>query len=201
MILKDIQNNDVFSELSYYKVAAVQKDLAGKVLSVDFKTEDGRKVRFEGQYVDQYLIAADQYESTEKVTKTRIREIFEAIGSEVFTVGYIKQDQKLSKTKVNKAKEQALDTFRTELSNARSRKRSMALVAEELFTELLDNPITDTMKGESRVLRGYKKPGFVSIDGKYKAIDMDIDKGNNERFVNINTIHTLVVNNVKYLVK
>lgn len=54
-----------------------------------------------------------------------------------------------------------------------------------------------------RVLRGYKMQ-FVSRDGKYKCMDMDIKrtgKETGERYVNINTISHLIYNGVKYVVE
>lgn len=56
---------------------------------------------------------------------------------------------------------------------------------------------------EDRVLRGYKMQ-FVSRDGKYKCMDMDVVRGpkeTGERLVNINTISQLVYNGVKYVVE
>lgn len=45
---------------------------------------------------------------------------------------------------------------------------------------------------------------FVSRDGKYKCLDMDIERNSKEdgiRLVNINTIKALVFNGVKYVVE
>lgn len=53
-----------------------------------------------------------------------------------------------------------------------------------------------------RILRGYKMQ-FVSRDGKYRCMDMDItrtDKETGERLVNINTISQLIYNGTKYIV-
>lgn len=64
------------------------------------------------------------------------------------------------------------------------------------------NPIKDYIEGGERVLRGYKKQ-FVSRDGKYRCMDMDItrtDKETGERLVNINTISQLIYNGTKYIV-
>lgn len=66
-----------------------------------------------------------------------------------------------------------------------------------------DNPILDYVEGEERVLRGFKLQ-FVSRDGKYRCLDMDIErtsKETGERLVNINTIEQLIYNGVKYIVK
>lgn len=69
--------------------------------------------------------------------------------------------------------------------------------------QVLDNPIKDFIEGEDRILRGYKMQ-FVSRDGKYKCLDMDIERNSKEdgiRLVNINTIKALVFNGVKYVVE
>lgn len=61
----------------------------------------------------------------------------------------------------------------------------------------------DFIEGEDRILRGYKMQ-FVSRDGKYKCLDMDIERNSKEdgiRLVNINTIKALVFNGVKYVVE
>ena len=61
----------------------------------------------------------------------------------------------------------------------------------------------DYHSGEMRILRGYKKQ-FVSRDGKYSCIDLDIkqtEKETGERLVNINTITELIFNGVKYVIK
>lgn len=63
--------------------------------------------------------------------------------------------------------------------------------------------LKDYIEGEDRVLRGYKMQ-FVSRDGKYKCMDMDIErteKETGERLVNINTISQLIYNGVKYIVE
>lgn len=54
-----------------------------------------------------------------------------------------------------------------------------------------------------RIGRGYKMQ-FVSRDGKYKCMDMDVVRGpkeTGERLVNINTIKQLIFNGVKYVVE
>ena len=65
------------------------------------------------------------------------------------------------------------------------------------------NPVSKIEEGEMRTLRGFKLQ-FVSRDGKYRCLDMDIEKTSKEsgeRFVNINTISELIYNGTKYVVK
>ena len=66
-----------------------------------------------------------------------------------------------------------------------------------------DNPVQEVIEGEKRTLRGFKVQ-FNSRDGKYRCIDMDIERTEaetGERLVNINTIESLVYQGVKYVVK
>lgn len=74
---------------------------------------------------------------------------------------------------------------------------------KEALEHIQNNPIKDFIEGEDRVLRGYKMQ-FVSRDGKYKCLDMDIERNSKEdgvRLVNINTIKQLIFNGVKYVVE
>lgn len=79
----------------------------------------------------------------------------------------------------------------------------MAVAYKTALEFIQDNPIKDYVEGESRVLRGFKLQ-FVSRDGKYRCLDMDIkrsDKETGERLVNINTIEKLIYNGIQYVVK
>lgn len=81
--------------------------------------------------------------------------------------------------------------------------KSVTLAYKEALEHIQNNPIKDFIEGEDRVLRGYKMQ-FVSRDGKYKCMDMDVVRGpkeTGERLVNINTIKQLIFNGVKYVVE
>lgn len=89
------------------------------------------------------------------------------------------------------------------IDKAKKAKKSMAVAYKEALEHIQNNPIKDFIEGEDRVLRGYKMQ-FVSRDGKYKCMDMDIERSSKEdgiRLVNINTIKQLIFNGVKYVVE
>lgn len=204
--LKEIEVGDIFSEESHYIVKEVKKD------SVVFEhLESGKTVSLSNEYVQNLLNTSDQYDRTVEVTKedkkdgtAGIRTIFESIkSSEVFTVVFKKQD----KPKTKKQLEEERETQRTQaialIDKAKKQKKSMSAAYKEALEFIQNNPIKDYVEGEDRVLRGYKLQ-FVSRDGKYKCLDMDIqrtEKETGERLVNINTISVLVYNGVKYIVK
>lgn len=203
--LKEIEVGDVFSEESHYVVESIGKN------DVTFRhLESGKIVKLSNEYVQGLLNTSDQYEEEVKVGKEDkkdgtpgIRTIFEGIkSSEVFTVVFKKQD----KPKTKKALEAEREAQRSEavamIEKAKKAKKSMAVAYKEALELIQNNPIKDVIEGEERVLRGYKMQ-FVSRDGKYRCMDMDItrtDKETGERLVNINTISCLIYNGVKYIV-
>ena len=204
--LTEIEVGDIFSEESHYVVNKVAKD------KVEFlHLESGKKVSLSNEYVANLLNTSDQYDNEVKVGKEDkkdgtpgIRTIFENIkSSEVFTVVFKKQDKPKTKKAIEAEKEAQRAEAVALIDKAKKAKKSMATAYKEALEFIQNNPIKDYIEGEDRILRGYKMQ-FVSRDGKYRCMDMDIkrtDKETGERLVNINTISVLVYNGVKYVVE
>ena len=204
--LSEIQVGDIFSEESHYTVKKINTD------TIIFRHLEGDKdVSLSKKYVQSLLNTSDQYHEVKEVTREDkkdgtpgIRTIFESIkSSEVFTVVFQKQGKPKTKKQFNEEREAQRETAVAMIDKAKRQKKSMATVYKEALEFIQDNPIFDTIEGERRVLRGFKLQ-FVSRDGKYRCLDMDIErtsKETGERFVNINTISELVYNGVKYVVK
>lgn len=163
------------------------------------------------EYVYNMLNTSDQYEKEVKVTREDkkdgtpgIRTIFEGIkSSEVFTVVFKKQDKAKTKKQFESEKEAQRMEATSMIDKAKRQKKSMATAYKEALEFVQSNPIKDYTEGEDRVLRGFKIQ-FVSRDGKYRCMDMDIEKtekDTGERLVNINTISQLIYNGVKYTVE
>lgn len=204
--LSEIQVGDVFSEESHYTVKSVGKD------SVIFThLESGKEVKLSISYVQGLLNTSDQFHETKEVTREDkkdgtpgIRTIFESIkSSEVFTVVFKKQDKPKTKKQINEEREAQREKAIELIDKAKKQKKSMAVAYKTALEYIQDNPILDYVEGEERVLRGFKLQ-FVSRDGKYRCLDMDIErsaKETGERLVNINTIEQLIYNGVRYIVK
>lgn len=204
--LREIEVGDIFSEESHYVVKEVKSE------SVVFKhLESGKTVNLSNEYVYNMLNTSDQYEKEVKVTREDkkdgtpgIRTIFEGIrSSEVFTVVFKKQDKAKTKKQFESEKEAQRMEAISMIDKAKRQKKSMATAYEEALEFVQSNPIKDYTEGEDRVLRGFKIQ-FVSRDGKYRCMDMDIEKtekDTGERLVNINTISQLIYNGVKYTVE
>ena len=203
--IKEIEAGDIFSEESHYVVNKVAKD------KVEFlHLESGKKVSLSNEYVANLLNTSDQYDNEVKVGKEDkkdgtpgIRTIFENIkSSEVFTVVFKKQDKPKTKKAIEAEKEAQRAEAVALIDKAKKAKKSMATAYKEALEFIQNNPIKDYIEGEDRILRGYKMQ-FVSRDGKYRCMDMDItrtDKETGERLVNINTISQLIYNGNKYIV-
>ena len=204
--LKEIRVGDVFSEESHYTVEKINAD------HIIFRHLEGdTDVTLSKSYVQKLLNTSDQYHETKEVTREDkkdgtpgIRTIFESIkSSEVFTVVFQKQGKSKTKKQFNEEREAQREAAVAMIDKAKRQKKSMATAYKEALEFIQDNPIFDTIEGERRVLRGFKLQ-FVSRDGKYRCLDMDIErtsKETGERFVNINTISELVYNGIKYVVK
>lgn len=203
--IKEIEVGDVFSEESHYVVNKVDKD------KIEFlHLESGKKVSLSNEYVANLLNTSDQYNYEVKVGKEDkkdgtpgIRTIFENIkSSEVFTVVFKKQDKPKTKKAIEAEKEAQRAEAVALIDKAKKAKKSMAIAYKEALEFIQNNPVKDYIEGEDRILRGYKMQ-FVSRDGKYRCMDMDItrtDKETGERLVNINTISQLIYNGTKYIV-
>lgn len=204
--LREIEVGDIFSEESHYVVKEVKSE------SVVFKhLESGKTVNLSNEYVYNMLNTSDQYEKEVKVTREDkkdgtpgIRTIFEGIrSSEVFTVVFKKQDKAKTKKQFESEKEAQRMEAISMIDKAKRQKKSMTTAYKEALEFVQSNPIKDYTEGEDRVLRGFKIQ-FVSRDGKYRCMDMDIEKtekDTGERLVNINTISQLIYNGVKYTVE
>lgn len=204
--LREIEVGDIFSEESHYVVKEVKSE------SVVFKhLESGKTANLSNEYVYNMLNTSDQYEKEVKVTREDkkdgtpgIRTIFEGIkSSEVFTVVFKKQDKAKTKKQFESEKEAQRMEATSMIDKAKRQKKSMATAYKEALEFVQSNPIKDYTEGEDRVLRGFKIQ-FVSRDGKYRCVDMDIEKtekDTGERLVNINTISQLIYNGVKYTVE
>ena len=204
--IKEIQVGDIFSEESHYVVAKIGKD------SIEFRhLESGKTVKLSNEQVKNLLNTSDQFHKEVKVGKEDkkdgtpgIRSIFESIkSSEVFTVVFKKQGKAKTKKQLNEEKAAQREKAIALIDKAKKSKKSMAEAYKIALEMIQNNPILDTIEGEDRVLRGFKMQ-FVSRDGKYRCMDMDIkrtDKETGERLVNINTISVLVYNGVRYVVE
>lgn len=173
--------------------------------------ESGKTANLSNEYVYNMLNTSDQYEKEVKVTREDkkdgtpgIRTIFEGIkSSEVFTVVFKKQDKAKTKKQFESEKEAQRMEAISMIDKAKRQKKSMATAYKEALEFVQSNPIKDYTEGEDRVLRGFKIQ-FVSRDGKYRCMNMDIEKtekDTGERLVNINTISQLIYNGVKYTVE
>lgn len=196
MNINDIQVGDVFSETSYFTVKRIEDD------AVIFKSTvlPDNEVPVANAYVEGFMSTANQYESEEKVTLTKLQEVFANIGNQVFMVNFTKKATKKTKKAIKAEKEAlikgAVDDAMSAISNRRGNREFSVKKAnlEAVIQEVVDTPVQEIIPGEDRTLIGYKVQ-MNTETGLYQCMDMEI---NQERPVNIRELNWLIYDGVKY---
>jgi hypothetical protein len=221
--INEVKKGDIFSESSYYRVESINSDsIDMKMVGTD------KIVNLSKSYAEQFLNTADQYDKEVKVgildkfwTVKKIEEatkkgtlpagvkendlqqegmktIWGKIGPQAITVCFIKKDESLS----DKAYNQLVTLKAAEAVEAieatKTAKKGVANKAAQVIEEIIRNPISRTIPGLERVLRGYKVQ-FESEDGYYQMTEIDKDGIVQMRPVNLNTMQWAVVDGVKYI--
>lgn len=198
-----LKEGNILSESSHYIFSHFCADAA-----VVKHLESGDTVTIGNSYVQKYLNSGDLYTEEVKVGKESkkdgtlgIRDIWENIhSSQVFTVCFEKQEKSKTKKQFELEKENQRNQAIELIDRAKRNKKSMAIAYKEALEFIQNNPISNIIKGEERILRGYKIQ-FESRDGFYDCVDMDINDKNNIRKVNIRTIKWLIFNGTKYIIE
>ena len=167
----ELKEGDVFCQCSYYKVA---KDVRSGDGSVRVENQNGKMLEIGlGVVSGGNFHSASYVEKTENgLGKAAMAEKMTAVGDSVFTVEFHKQASEADV--VEAAKEPDV------------KKRSAKVRA--------------AMKGQKRTLRGHIIPGSLQ-SGRVGVIDMDADKKNNVRQVDLRTIEQLINRGVRYTTK
>lgn len=187
--VKHIKKGSILSETSFYKVKEVNAD------HMVVTTDDGQDVKISNQYVEKILDAADYFESEEKKTMTELAELFIGSPRIAMTVAFFKKETTKTKKTYEAEKKAKIDEIQS------------AKVADVpgLLENLIENPITKTIPGELRVMKG-RHYGSVDELGRVQFVDMEKEKGAGEtdarmRQVDPRTIQYLIIGGVKYTLK
>ena len=187
MKIKELKVGSILSETSFYVVKEVSN---GSFTMLD---DLNNEIIIGNEYVEKILASADLFETEEKKTMTELAELFIASPRIAMTVCFVKQD--VAKTK--KAYDLEKSTKIGEITNAR------VSDVPRLLNDLIENPITRTIPGELRVMKG-RHYGSVNELGRISFVDMEIKDTNPTaklRQVDPRTIRYLVVGGVKYSLK
>jgi hypothetical protein len=181
----------ILSEINYYKVDSLLPD--GNVSLI---TDNGEKVTISPEYLDNYTNSGDVFEVEEEKTMTELSEIVTSNARLAMTVVFYKKDQEKGKKAFEQEKKSKIEEIQSaSLKNA-----------TELLSDLIENPISRIIKGAIRTIRGYHN-GYVDTLGRVHFVDIDIlfDKSKDydvrKREIDTRTIQSIVVNNVKYILK
>lgn len=173
---KKLVVGESLSETQFYKV----EKIAGN--QVQLVNENGDQIVVNDDYVNKALASASQFESTEKVTKTRLAEIFFENSRVAMTVMFNKQ---VDPKKVSENVSSIYDQLGIGMTKQDFEKKIKAVM---------------NIKGDERVMVG-RHYGGIDVNGRVSFVDMNVTSGINTRLVDPRTLNYIIVNNVKYQVK
>jgi hypothetical protein len=181
MEFKKLKVGEKLSETQFYSVKAIEKD--GAILT----TDGGEDIKVGIEYANCCLVSANQFEKTEKVTKTELANIFIANSNVAITVDFNKQ---VKETDVVKEIITAYESSTPKEVEAAVKKA-----------------VKKGMSGEERTMVG-RHHGAVDEFGRIHFTDMEIERDttkkdydNRHRLVDPRTINFLIVKGVKYILK
>lgn len=161
-----------------------------------FLDDNGNKVKLSPKYVKTLLKSADGFTTEEKVTATRLAEIFRENPRSAMTVCF-----------TTKAKNKTKKDYDAEVKD-----RTDAIVnaklgdVEGLVLDLINNPVTREIPGKERVMKG-RHHGSVDVNGRVSFVDMEKaddpakDYDTRTTLVDPRTIKYIIVDDVKYSLK
>lgn len=184
-IFDKLTQGSILGETQYY---VVQSKKGQEVTLVPEGSTN--PVTVNDKYVNTFLHSADSFETTEKKNQTELINVVVSNPRTVMTIEFVKKDELKSKKvfeaeKANKLKE---------IESARLKKDRTKLIMD-----LLENPITQTIPGETRIIKGFHA-GMVDDRGRVTFFDLEQPKGaHNVRQVDSRTVKSVIVNGVKYV--
>lgn len=184
-----VKVGEIYSETSFFKVTSVGTN------DVTVQDDLGNSLKISNEYVDKILNSADNYTSEENRTTTQLADIFINNPRVAMTVAFYKKDTPKTKTALKKEKDAMIARFQEARVNE----------IAALVQEFIDNPITDTIPGELRIMKG-RHYGNMDDLGRIQFVDMEADRGTGEhdgrnRQVDTRTLTYVIVGGVKYNLK
>lgn len=188
-IVETVKVGSILSESNFYTVSRIEGDF------VFAKNDDGVEIRLSKAYVNQCTVSADLVNEEKEMTKTQLAELFINSPRVAMTVAFIKQGTEKTQKAFNAEKAEAIRKIR----------QARVSDVEGLLNDLIDNPLSRTIPGALRVMKG-RHFGRVDELGRVQFIDMEQARGDKEhdarlRQVDPRTIQYLIIEGVKYNLK
>ena len=187
---KKIQDGDILSELQHYTVIDICDD------AIRIRNERGEKFTISNNIVKNGIYTANQYTSTETLSRTEVIEQFITHTGVAMTVNFNKQKKEAD------VKKELYDMYAKKggkIISFAAHKKNCNTLTKTIFT------------GEERTMLG-RHYGHIDERGRIQFIDMkqpikytETKEGyqydTRQRLVDPRTINWLIVKNVKYVVK
>lgn len=183
--VQSLKQGSILSESSYYVVKEVDAQYVWAYMNGDTTKQP---IRLGKTYVEDFIKSADFFETEETCNQTEVIQKIMANPRTAMSIYFKKQDEK-KKVKDFTAEKAA------KIAEIRNAKVSDV---EKLLSDLIDNPITQTIPGQMRLIKGYHN-GTTDERGRIQFVDME-DK-NILKGVDPRTIQYFIANGVKTSVK
>lgn len=182
---KKLTTKTKLSETQYYSVAKI----SGK--EVQLVNDFGENIIVDASYVEKCLIASDQVESTQQLTKTDMANLFLANKEVVMTVNFNKQ------VKEADVKKELVALYPN---------KGGKILSEAEYTKKVAALLKSALEGEERTMVG-RHNGNQDEFGRVHFIDMEIEKDTSksydprQRLVDPRTINWFILKGIKYVKK
>lgn len=185
-IAKEVKPGDILSVTQYFTVKSANPKNGNYIVNDD----NGLEIRIEGNSIVEGMASANQFTSTQKVSRTELAEIFKSHPRTAITVNFntkVEEKEvveKLTETYPNKGK----------------------MVSKTAFESTVKKAVKEALIGAERTMIG-RHYGSVDDFGRIHFVDMSLTKDSSksydsrQRTVDPRTINWIIVNGVKYTQK
>lgn len=177
---KKLTKGSCLCEHQFYRVDKIAK---GQIQLIN---DNGEYIVVTEEYANNCLISANQFEKTEKLTRSELASLFLANPNMVMTVSFntlVKEEDVVK---------QILDAYETSTPKA--------------FGTSVKSAVKDALVGKERIIVG-RHYGSMNELGRIQFVDMEISKDASKsydtrlRLVDPRGINWIIMNNVKYIIK
>lgn len=186
---KTYKQGETLSENSYFTV----KSVSGNTLNV--VDDHGSDLTIGVDYADRVLKSADTFSEEVQLPKTQLADLLINTPRVAMTVCFVKQDKAKTAKQYKAEKAAAIEA----VQNAKVSE------VEGLLNDLIENPISKVIPGETRVMKG-RHSGYIDELGRLQFIDMEAEMGVSThdarvRQIDPRTVQYIIVNGTKYNLK
>lgn len=195
-----IQKGTILSELAFYKVEKIidSKNPEDKGVIVTNMSLGVDGIFLNDKYVENMLTIADSYTKEEELTQTELSELVVKYPRVAMTVCFVKKDQNKKVADYNAEKKAKVDSIVKVLETTPLNQLEKEMT--KIVDDLTNNPISKTVPGDLRVMKGYYESFKMNDLGRLPFYDLE-EATIVEKQIDPRTIKYVIVKGVKYNLK